>query len=54
MPANQKTSSTDRAIILLLSTFLTACAAITPAYVAELGTCEFARYEDLKSKLLNR
>ncbi|CAM3691493.1 tetratricopeptide repeat protein [Parendozoicomonas haliclonae] len=38
--------------LLMVSIFLTACT-VTPVYMAELGTREFARHEDLKGKLSN-
>ena len=44
----------QRAIqLVIFTTFLTACAATTPLYVAKLGTRELARHEDLKTKLSN-
>ena len=51
MPAKQNTNKAGSIVIALFSVFLTACAATTPVYVAELSTREFARHEDLKGKL---
>ncbi|WP_281647928.1 tetratricopeptide repeat protein [Parendozoicomonas sp. Alg238-R29] len=53
MPADQKSGNTGLILTLLFSVFLTACAATTPVYVAELSTREFARHEDLKGKLID-